>query len=236
MRGLTLFLIELVGIAIGLAGYLLLPRDAWAWRRGFLFFAFMNMAAIPTHNILGTLSPTMLVFWSLDVGSTGSSCLCLILASFIQPFPTAASRTPTTYKWLTLVGPALLYAYSYVGIALPGFRIPFTSELVYITMMVIAAVVVVANILAGALRMPKMPFTSVAGSASVVLAISSIIVMLAGFLLDYPICKAVVEAGSTTEIGLVAFVFVGSDIAFLSLFLYVAAGVRSIASKSKKTQ
>lgn len=250
VRGPVLLIIELMGIFLGLQGFLMLESDRWAWRRAFLFYAGMNIAAIFCHNLTEPLSRQHAWAWSFDVAFTGSSSFCLILAALTQPFPIVGVPVPkSSIKWLSVVGPIIIFTLSILGLAIDGVApVPFTAEVLYLLITILAAVFLSTYVVVPAFNSSVGRPTG-AGTRTVIVptslgrysllaaGVGGLGLALAGLPLDRMVCELAVNSGMSTEIGLPHFVFIGCVIAFQGLLVYVLLGCKQQSELfSKKKQ
>ncbi|KAJ3330051.1 hypothetical protein HDU76_006516 [Blyttiomyces sp. JEL0837] len=203
------------------------------------------MAAIITHNLMAPMSEEYYWAWAFDVAFTGSSSFCLIMASIYHPFPVHSKPpkpTPTSQKLLfAVLIPSTILTLSILGIAYPATSpVKWTSEVLYIGITVLAAVVLVVNIIVPAFSLPstltqnkgkkgvKLNPVTAAGKLALIISLLGVFLILLGFPLDRPMCEISRRMGVITEFGMVHCVFGGCAIAFQAFLGYVLFGCRDV--------
>ncbi|KAI8613209.1 hypothetical protein BC830DRAFT_1170432 [Chytriomyces sp. MP71] len=251
----VLLFIALFGLAVGIVGFALIPPKLWTWRRAFLLFAGMNLAGISCHCLAPLNSRQMSFGWAADVACTGSSSFYLILATLYHPRP--LSWTPENDAQHTSIPPdqkslalqahlltAILFSFSHIGLSNShqGFRIPFTSEIVYLAITALAGAVMTLKLVAPSWTKSEteMGISSIGFLALNAAACSVAISLVLAVPIEQTMCSSRLNTEvsasilSVKEVGILHIFFLGCTLAFLSLLCYIRIGGYGCERKTKK--
>ncbi|KAJ3415501.1 hypothetical protein HDV05_004703 [Chytridiales sp. JEL 0842] len=214
--------------------------------KAFLFFAGMNASAILCHNFTALPSEVNTWMWALDVAFTGSSSFNLLLVSLFQPLPLLSAQKSggnLLGRILSFLGPLVMFAVSIAGIAYKETRdIPFTSEVIYAIMTIIAALFLASRVVVPALHgsqaaaKKKGVQVTLVGKLSLLWATFGILFGVAGLPLDKHVCTHLLQNGYWTEFNGVHILFLGCAIGFHGLLMYSLAGMKHVAAGEKKNK
>ena len=124
LRHISLLPLQLAGVAIGGAA---LRRTRGFWRWGFAAFGLMNAASIFAHDFDAASGAWWRAWATLDVISTCTANVCVMLAARAQADPRAYDGRGAAGTALAM---AVAAAAAAAGFGLPG--VPFVQELLYI--------------------------------------------------------------------------------------------------------
>ncbi|KAI9348031.1 hypothetical protein BDR26DRAFT_853837, partial [Obelidium mucronatum] len=236
VRSPLLLVLALVGLGLGLQGFVMIRQDLWTWRRVFLWYSGMNLGAVVCHCLTVLGSKEWEVGWALDVASTGSIAINMILAVIYQRHPERRGRRFSTQQLdqqefivniASLVLTLALFMAAYYGISQ---KVPFTAELIYIVLIVVAAGVFGWTLVIPVLVNPQStPQVNLVGKLALLSCAGSVLLGALGIPLDRRICEWVnTRTGSRDFLATVSFLdvfFAGCLVGMQFLMVYVLFGV-----------
>jgi hypothetical protein len=212
----------LIGFSVGVLGYWTLMESRPMYARSFIFFAMMNTSALLTHCLFPTQSQMWQITYAIDMVATSTSSFFLILAVCKESMKRPLPFSSLAYNYYFLAAFSIqFFEIKELG---PGYWI---AEALYIGVTAVAAAVafcglVVPTVLGDGLLSYKSFCLSIVLLGAAIFGVSPVS--------DVLLCEVVGNPWGN----LLTPAFLGCDIAFLGLWMFVKAEMREEEAVTKK--